>query len=212
MRPPHTKDSLRQSILDAAGELFVSFGYENTSMRKIAERIRYSPTTIYLHFRDKADLFQCLCKDTFGSLTGRFENLRHPSGDPVELLKLGCRAYVEFGLEHPSHYQATFMMCDRQQLRPEESESVQAAGMEAFAHLRRGVQNCIDAGRFPNTDAETASQVIWSSLHGLTSLLIAKCGFPWVEQDRLVTTLVDTLIEGFSVSGDRAATRYSANS
>ena len=55
-RRAREKKELRQEILDAAREMFVEDGYENVSMRKIAEKIEYSPTTIYLYFRDKADL------------------------------------------------------------------------------------------------------------------------------------------------------------
>ena len=42
------KEQLRHQILSAARELFVNEGYENVSMRKIAHKIEYSPTTIYL--------------------------------------------------------------------------------------------------------------------------------------------------------------------
>src|SRR5262244_2221370 len=62
------KQALRQEILDAARELFVTEGYENVSMRKVAERIEYSPTTIYLYFKDKADLHDCICEETLGRL------------------------------------------------------------------------------------------------------------------------------------------------
>ena len=43
---------LRQLILDAARELFVEEGYDAVTMRRIAEKIEYTPTTIYLHFKD----------------------------------------------------------------------------------------------------------------------------------------------------------------
>ena len=52
-RQVRQKEVLRQDILDAARDLFIEEGYENTSMRKIAERIEYSPTTIYYYFKDK---------------------------------------------------------------------------------------------------------------------------------------------------------------
>ena len=55
-RRDQEKQELRQTILNAAGELFLEQGYERFSLRKVAERIGYSPTTIYLYFRDKDDL------------------------------------------------------------------------------------------------------------------------------------------------------------
>jgi hypothetical protein len=45
-------------------------------------------------------------------------------------------------------------------------------------------------------DMEEASQVLWAGIHGLTTLLITKPGFPFIEQTRLVDRLVDVLVEG----------------
>ena len=59
-RRAREKKELRGEILDAARDLFLREGYENVSMRKIAEKIEYSPTTIYLYFQDKADLLDCI--------------------------------------------------------------------------------------------------------------------------------------------------------
>ena len=52
-RRAHQKALLRQEIIDAARDILVREGYEQLSMRKVAERIEYSPTAIYLHFDDK---------------------------------------------------------------------------------------------------------------------------------------------------------------
>src|ERR687885_1755275 len=70
-RRAREKQELRQEILDAARELFIREGFENVSMRKIADKIEYSPTTIYLHFQDKADLLDCICEETLGKLQQR---------------------------------------------------------------------------------------------------------------------------------------------
>ena len=48
-------------ILDAARELFATEGYEAVTMRRIADRIEYSPTAIYFHFKDKESLVRELC-------------------------------------------------------------------------------------------------------------------------------------------------------
>ena len=59
-RKAREKKDLRALILKTAEELFVREGYEKVSMRKIASRMEYSPTTIYHHFTHKAELFGCL--------------------------------------------------------------------------------------------------------------------------------------------------------
>src|SRR5438045_3623781 len=64
-RQEQEKQELRQTILMAAGVLFLEQGYERFSLRKVAERIGYSPTTIYLYFRDKDDLLFTVVDEGF---------------------------------------------------------------------------------------------------------------------------------------------------
>src|SRR5215813_4153179 len=122
MGPKHRrereKEALRQDILDAARELFVKEGFENVSMRRIAEKIEYSPTTIYLYFEDKAALFMAICEETFAKLANQMATIAQASDDPVEALRRGCRAYVDFGLKYPNHYRVTFINHPNLQLGP----------------------------------------------------------------------------------------------
>ena len=112
-RREREKQALRGEILAAASDLFVEQGFENVSMRKIAERIDYSPTAIYLHFRDKSELLHSICEETFqkliATLNALMDRARERNADPVDTLRRGLRAYVTFGLEHPNHYIVTFL-------------------------------------------------------------------------------------------------------
>jgi AcrR family transcriptional regulator len=198
-RRARQKKFLRQEILDAASELFVKNGYENVSMRGIAEKIEYSPTTIYLYFRDKAELLEQVCQETFSRLSQLLTKILAQPGDPIERLKRGLLAYIKFGLENPHHYRATFMMPIPEGFDPEKHKSADSAGMQAFDFLRRSVYDCITAGKFRKADPETVSQTLWAGVHGVTSLLIIHCdGFPFVETDKLTHFMVDTLVEGVS--------------
>ena len=194
-RRTREKEGLRQEILDAARDLFVRDGYQAVSMRKIAEKIEYSPGTIYLHFRDKDELFDCLSEEAFRKLLTRLQAFTALNAtDPVERLRQGLLAYVAFGLEHPDHYQITFMTpavrCAN------ETDRRQAVGCESFGCLRTSVRDCIEAGALRVIDVDTASQVLWAGVHGVTSLLIAKPAFPWVDKTALIEEMVDTLLKG----------------
>src|SRR5262249_21218093 len=106
-RREREKQELRTKILDTARELFVTDGYEAVTMRKIAERIEYSPTAIYLHFADKESLLLEVISAGFAALAAQFAKLVKVQ-DPIERLMKCGRAYVEFGLAHPNHYQLMF--------------------------------------------------------------------------------------------------------
>jgi AcrR family transcriptional regulator len=195
-RREREKESMRQEILDAARDLFVSQGYENVTMRKVAEKIEYSPTTIYLYFQDKSDLMHSVCEETFERLSRKLERILQSPGDPVERLKRGLRAYVEFGLQNPQHYRATFMTPHA--VDPDRVLVPGSAGMKAFSILQQGVADCIQAGKFRNTDVESASQALWAAAHGITSLLIAHAAFPWVSRDKLISLITDSMMAGLA--------------
>src|SRR5512134_3989948 len=108
-RRSRQKALLRQEIIDAARDILAREGFEQLSMRKVAERIEYSPTAIYLHFDDKRDLVFSVCEETFARLVKELESLESEFKDPLVRLRTGMRRYIDFGLRHPQHYLATFV-------------------------------------------------------------------------------------------------------
>jgi len=197
-RRARQKKFLRQEILDAASELFVRDGYENVSMRRIADKIEYSPTTIYIYFKDKAELLEQVCKETFARLVQRLSKIMDQPGDPVERLKRGLIAYIEFGLANPHHYRATFMMPFPEGFDHEKYHQEGSPGMQAFSFLTRGLADCVKAGKMPAMNVELASQTLWAGIHGITSLLITHYTFPWAGRDKVIHSTVDTLVAGLA--------------
>jgi AcrR family transcriptional regulator len=189
------KENLRQEILDAARELFVGEGVESTSIRKIAERIEYAPGTIYLYFKDKSEILQTLCEETFAKLHLKMQAIKDDRSNTLDSLRRGLRAYIEFGLQNPHHYLLTFVLA-HPALAEVRKRNQQDPGLRCFDNLRGIVRKCIQEGLFRLDDVEETSQALWAGVHGITTLLITKKGFPFVEQTRLVDRVVDVLVEG----------------
>jgi AcrR family transcriptional regulator len=59
-RKEREKQEMREKILLVATEMFIEEGYDKTSIRKIADKIEYSPATIYLYFKDKDEIFHAI--------------------------------------------------------------------------------------------------------------------------------------------------------
>src|SRR5438876_4110732 len=102
-RQERDREAVRRSILDAARELFVSEGFQNVSIRKIAERIEYSPAAIYGYFAGKDDIFFALAEEGFrllgdpGAPSRREELRRLP---PIERIRTIFGRLYEFSREH----------------------------------------------------------------------------------------------------------------
>lgn len=195
-RRAREKQELRQEILDAARDLFIREGFENVSMRKIAEKIEYSPTTIYLHFQDKADLLDCVCEETLQKLESRLAALHAATPDPLEGMEAGLRAYIEFGLEYPNDYRVAFLMEFKPFAEADRCVRCHTMGQKTFDHMRKSVTDCMGAGIFESGDIEAISQALWAAIHGVTSLLILHPNFPWVDRDVLVDRLIHMAIDG----------------
>jgi AcrR family transcriptional regulator len=62
------KAEMKQKIKAAAIELIEQEGYENLSIRKLAAKIDYSPTTIYLYYKDKAEIITDMSNELYSKV------------------------------------------------------------------------------------------------------------------------------------------------
>lgn len=192
-RRERLKQELRDEIIAAARDLFVTEGYANVSIRKVADRVGCAPGTIYLYFEDKDSILSAICVETFAKLNKRMEAIRNDQGDPLERLRRGGRAYIQFALDHPYHYLVTFGLTGAARFKNLEA---QTAGQGSFDCLRQCVRLCIEADRLRSQDAEEVAQSLWACWHGTVMLLISKAEFPFIEQTRLIESVLDIALEG----------------
>ncbi len=195
-RREREQEQLRQKILDAASELFAKDGYESVSMRKIAQKIEYSPTTIYLYFKDKNDLLHQICEETFSNLIKDWKKIEDITDEPIQGLRKAMRAYVEFGLKYPNHYELTFTNPLAEYLGSEEHSYEGSMGQKAFEHLVNQVVRSMEAGQIKKDDVATVSQTIWAMGHGIVSLLNSHKDFPFIDKETFIDRSTDMIFEG----------------
>ena len=199
-RRARERGEIRTRILDAARDLFVSEGFDAVTMRRIAEKIEYSATAIYFHFRDKESLLHELCDHDFRALAQEFMQLAEVS-DPIERLRKTGHAYINFGLNYPNHYRLMFMTPHPPTLAGESDVTRGNPEEDAYAFLKLMVSQAIEEGRFraEYKDIDLVSQIVWAGVHGVISLEIAKCHDEWVDWRPLADRaqlMVDVLIDG----------------
>ncbi|ANH81133.1 TetR family transcriptional regulator [Niabella ginsenosidivorans] len=164
------KMDLRRAIQDAAKELFLKEGFEATSIRKIAAKIGFSPTTIYLYYKDKAEIAYELHSEGFRLLNLKFEVLRLIR-DPFERLKLMGRIYIQFSLDKPDFYELMFVLKEPILHLVNDNEIEHwGEGQAAMDGLKQNIKECQEAGYFSKMDTATTALVVWSTVHGLCSL------------------------------------------
>jgi AcrR family transcriptional regulator len=167
-RKERHKEDLKREILEAAKQLFTEKGFEATSIRAIAEKIEYSPATIYLYYKDKNEIVHALHSDGFKLLVSHFailETVTHP----FERLKAMGRAYIQFAMQNPDVYKLLFVMEEPLKHVANCFEDWDE-GDVAFDILLKTVGECQQSGYFKGFDVNLLSFTIWSSMHGLCTL------------------------------------------
>lgn len=172
-RKEKQKLEIRKMILDASMKLFVEEGFEKVSIRRIADIIEYSPTTIYLYFKDKNEILFHLCEMGFQQMGEYNQTLWDIKNPLLRLHKMG-ENYIQFGLAYPEFYDLMFMqkapMDALEQLHCGDWDS----GDIALDRLKSIIQECMDANMIAKGDVNAVAMAIWSLVHGLVSLAISK--------------------------------------
>src|SRR4051812_25446949 len=151
-RQERDREAVRRSILDAARELFVAEGFQNVSIRKIAERIEYSPAAIYGYFPSKDDIFFALAEEGF-RLLGDPGAVRHDpllkNAPPLDRIRAVFWRLYTFSREQPQYFALMFL--ERSVPRISREYERFAFAREGKQHLLEELQAAIDSGALPAT-------------------------------------------------------------
>lgn len=167
-RKEREKELLQKSILTAAREVFLEKGFDQTSIRSIAQRIEYSPTTIYLYYKDKDAILYALHTEGFHLLGSKIEVLNSVA-NPLERVKAMGRIYIQFAMDYPDYYDLMFVQKSPMNKLDEDHE-VWQEGQSTFDGLKFTVQQCMDQGYLSFSDVEAGSYLLWAALHGMCNL------------------------------------------
>jgi AcrR family transcriptional regulator len=180
------REEARRSILDATESLLVEEGYEKFSMRRLADRCGYTAPTIYHYFGDKPGLIDTLLDERFGRLLVRLRRVPRAPDAADNLLEL-ARAFIRFGLRHPTHY--------RLLTTPRGNGATPPPSAERSREILEGpLRELHQQGRLVCADLEAVIQSLWALTHGLISLRIHRPDYPWAKD--LADVGLNTFVRG----------------
>lgn len=183
---------LRQALLEAALELASERGVGGFSMREVSRRAGVSHNAPYHHFADKGKMVEELAAESFRALTSFLHEAEAKPDRPEQKLVALCVAYVRFAIENSARFRFMFQPEMRQktpfsypyglasssdgatddQGKQEEESSTERAKMEAYGVLVNAVVECQKAGLSPAGDPTSLALTAWSTVHGLSVLLL----------------------------------------
>lgn len=182
---------LRAALLAAAMRM-VEAQDAPLSLRGVAREVGVAATSVYLHFPDLDHLLGAVMAEGFQRLSTATAEAAKGTADAADELRSRCRAYVNFGLEHPRLYTVMFQVSLPLGVW---ADPARTPGLQSFENLVGAVRRCIEAGVAPkHEDPFRLASLLWTADHGLILARISRPTFPWAPIDELVDEMVGRMM------------------
>ena len=193
MTPRTAAPEIAPALIDAAARLIATEGAAALTLRRVADEVGTSTMAIYTHFGGMPELRRAVRREGFARLVAQVEAVAETADPVADLMMLG-QAYYLNAVASPHVYRVAFM---EEALEAEDA----VVGTETFAPLVRGVERCIEAGRFASADPEELATEFWALGHGVISLQLAGL----LEPERAVAAVEGALPKLVRAYGDDPA-------
>jgi AcrR family transcriptional regulator len=165
-RPYHHGD-LRTALIEAALSLVEEHGVKGLALSDAAHRAGVSVAAPYRHFKDKEALLAEIAAEGFVLFRDALARAAqtNPKDKVQRLVEMGV-AYVDFALEHRSHFKVMWESGIPKENYPE----VGKAGQEAYLLLEKAAIDLLPGAPAGRQQALVAAA--WSMVHGYASLTL----------------------------------------
>ena len=197
-RHERDREAISRAILDAARELFVAEGYQHVSIRKIAERIEYSPAAIYGYFPSKDDIFFALAEEGFrllGQPTDATDLEKLQTLGPLDRIRASFWRLYQFSREQPQYF--ALMFVDRSVPRITREYDRFTFVRDMKSRIVGQIQECIDAGSLPSSvDPSVACRLLTMAMIGVAVMRLSDRLAPAENADDLAADVLNVTIAG----------------
>lgn len=190
------KEKIKREIHRAACEIIIEEGYSKLSIRKIANKINYSPAFIYNYYDNKADIVLSIWQENSKKIIHTMTNLKLTNPDEKENIKHLFKTYINLILESPKEYRAIMLnnIDGKNRLAfnftKEESESIK------IKETKELYDKYLDKGLFREVDTERYAFYSWISINGFIYNMVLNDNQDKEFVDKLIDEYLDFMIHG----------------
>ena len=188
----------RDLIVATARDIVAEGGRAALSLRPLGARLGVTAPALYAHFDNKEAILAAVAEAEFSRLIERFEVSICGVEPPIDRIKAQSHAYVHHALENPALFEILFVF------RPAWSPNLDATELpiasKAFEISAAAVEDAIAAGELGASEPLMASLTIWSAVHGVATLLIARPALGAEFEAALVDSVIDSVVAGLAAT------------
>lgn len=152
----------RKEIFNASVHLFLEKGFNETSMREIAEAAGIGKSTLYDYFHTKDDILLSFVEDELQKLTQRIEEITERDIAALEKLRLMMFAYMDYLATNEDFFMK--LSLEVQRLAQQSLERIQRKRHALQDKVRHMIEEGIREGSFRPVDSLLATRVIFNAL------------------------------------------------
>src|SRR5262245_22939887 len=157
----------RDEILDVARDLFARHGYAATSMRDIAEADGIKASTLYSHFRSKAEILLIVVAPVTDEIARAQETALGTTGSGLERVRAMAAGVLRVCVDHDRA--VSILHYSWPQIRASDDlAALVATNAEIFARWQRVIADGVTDGSVrADVDPVVAARLVTSALQGV---------------------------------------------
>jgi AcrR family transcriptional regulator len=176
--------------MQASLALIEEGGLDRLSMREVARKAGVSHQAPYHYFGDREAILAALAGEGFSRLGQSLA--RADAGEPGDAVVAMGKAYVDFAIRHPAHFQVMFRADAVPLDRYPEARKQEA---DAFGKLVEEIDKTFASQ--PPEERRKIAVAAWAMVHGLATLILEgslarKVGVPKLQQKQLAHEVIGT--------------------
>lgn len=166
---PYHHGDLRRALVDEAVRTIQTDGVEHLTLRTVGERLGVSRSALYRHFSDKHALLATVGREGFRMLRQSLADAWELNGRCRTGFQAMARAYVQFAIEHPSHYRVMFGGFIESSAKDDEFVGEAGAAFQVLVDALVEQQN---TGAIRRDEPVLMARFVWALVHGTAMLFI----------------------------------------
>lgn len=184
---------MRELIISAAKEIIAKEGFDNLSIRKIANKIEYSPSIIYHYFKDKDEILNFVMESGYMKIVNAVSKSNTENLTSEEKLRIMTKNYIEEALKMPDEFLAVQINQSPQTLKYTSSlyrgASKEKPALMVLCKCLKEIYKDID-----DDQIELKSQIIVASIMGIIIKLIIEKDIDDEQRQRLINGFIEEVV------------------
>jgi AcrR family transcriptional regulator len=163
--------NLKEELLKVALDVIATQNIEKLTLKVLADTTGTARTAIYKHFKSKDALMEKVIETGFEKFDESVSPILTDKNKPlIDRFYLAAKHYIEFARNNPNLYRLLFG--EKYASLRESIISIKDENCSGFAAFKRAIEEGQESGILRKDDSFQRTIILWSMLHGLSSLLI----------------------------------------